>query len=69
MTKNDSWKYASGEIKKPVVIEGDVQSETALKAWLNKDKIAKSDLILFIYLLILTNCNRFAGALHLEKFS
>jgi len=32
MTKNDTWKYASGEIKKPTVIEGDAQSETASKA-------------------------------------
>jgi len=48
MTKNDSWKYASGEVKQPVVIEGDVQSENALKTWLNKDKMAKSDLILSI---------------------
>jgi len=41
-------KNASGEIKQSVIIEGDAQSEIALKAWLNKDKMAKSDLILSI---------------------
>lgn len=48
MIKNDTWKYANGEVKQPTLIEGDIQSETAVKMWLNKDKMAKSDLILSI---------------------
>lgn len=48
MTKNDTWKYASGEAKPPVLVEGDAQSEATMRAWRSKDKMAKSDLILSI---------------------
>lgn len=40
MTKNDTWKYANGEIKQQTLIEGNIQSETAVRVWLNKDKMA-----------------------------
>ncbi|RLU19027.1 hypothetical protein DMN91_009385 [Ooceraea biroi] len=48
MTKNDTWKYASGELLPPTVVEGDAREEAELKNWLKKDKMAKSDLILSI---------------------
>lgn len=48
MTKNDTWKYASGELKPPEFVEGDARSDVEMKTWLSKDKMAKSDLILSI---------------------
>jgi len=48
MTKNDTWKYVSGESKPPTLVEGDSQSEAAVQVWHVKDKMAKFDLILSI---------------------
>lgn len=44
MTKNGTWKYASGELKAPIVTAED----PTFQRWLQGDKEAKSDLILSI---------------------
>jgi len=44
MTKNGTWKYASGELPAPVAAADDA----AFRKWLQNDKQAKSDLILSI---------------------
>lgn len=46
--RNDLWMYASGELKKPVLIEGDVTSKSASEKWIREDNKARSDKILSI---------------------
>ncbi|CAB0033335.1 unnamed protein product [Trichogramma brassicae] len=50
LIKNDGWDYVSGTTPAPEIVTGTgaAASETEYKAWLTKDRKAKSDLILSI---------------------
>lgn len=48
LIKNDAWNYVNGSKAKPALVADDAASEAAVKAWVDADSKAKSDLILSI---------------------